>query len=75
MFRFTLLTAAFAGMLALVQPVLAEPVVSASADRAQTVPVAAQPTPTTPVGPTPDGPAQATTGSLKNMIPVGFGWG
>jgi hypothetical protein len=78
MLRLALSTVALAGVLAMAQPVFADPLAATASDHAQPVAAAMEQQPTSP---TPawssswDAPAATSARPGKNIAPAGFGWG
>jgi hypothetical protein len=76
MLRFALYAVALVGVLAVAQPVFADPLTATASDHAQTAAAAIE----QPASPAPawssssDAPA-ASAGFGKNNAPAGFGWG
>jgi hypothetical protein len=78
MLRLVLSVVALAGVLAMAQTALADPLVATAYDRVQAAaPATEQPAPPAPAArpSSSDASAPASAGLGKDLVPVGFGWG
>ena len=76
MLRFALSAVALVGVLAVAQPVFADPLAATASDHAQAAAAAIeQPTSPIPVWSSSSDAPATSAGPGKNVAPAGFGWG